>query len=367
MLNGQADFTESRTKTMGLLGGLRGRRKRGDDGKLDLCNAAYAGDVDRVRELLEAKEDPNQLSPDGKTPLQLACSFGTPMPYSQLKVAIETYDEFAMLEIVKMLVDAGADINARDSIEMGSFGFTPLLYACGAAPSVKRNVIAFLLANGAKPNAKSKFDQTALSFLYQEGETALADLCIKHGAVLDRKAAVEKAKLDRHEAFMASIDPTGDLRLDREVARGAQTEQLDDLVLEPIFAAVSKTQDPDQVNLTKGQRVVFLVSLLHYGVTNGGFDQYFFNSSGDLAPEALQALGMIGAPMAQNLLAEAMKQFPDIHYPTSRRARMGIMEQLPEITAAQWNRLDSQFYASNEDIIELVRTFIRNNPAEFVK
>ena len=54
---------------------------------------------------------------------------------------------------------------------------------------------------------------------------------------------------------------------------------------------------------------------------NGGFHQYFHNSSGDLAPLAVQGLKAIGAENTVQILERALAIFPPGAYSTERELR----------------------------------------------
>ncbi|RYJ44857.1 ankyrin repeat domain-containing protein [Flavobacterium beibuense] len=69
-----------------------------------LCNAICKGDVETVKKFIEYGVDVNETS-NGKTPLMLAARYNN-------------------VEIIKLLVDNGAYVNAKDDK-----GFTALKYA----------------------------------------------------------------------------------------------------------------------------------------------------------------------------------------------------------------------------------------------
>jgi uncharacterized protein len=140
---------------------------------LDVLEAAAIGELERLRVLLD--EDPslaNAWSDDGFTPLHYAAFFGQP---EAAKLLIErgadlearsTNREFALdaaplhsavaaheRAAIEVLLDAGADVNA---VQHG--GFTPLLEA---AQSGQAEVVELLLERGADPDAKLDDGRTA--------------------------------------------------------------------------------------------------------------------------------------------------------------------------------------------------------------
>lgn len=76
-------------------------------------------------------------------------------------------------------------------------------------------------------------------------------------------------------------------------------------------------------------------------VCNGGFDQFFYNGTGVLAPEAAEGFRQIGQTQIANLVDSAMRLFGD-SYPRDwdeRRSR------LSEVPSSALESLDNQFYA----------------------
>lgn len=61
-------------------------------------------------------------------------------------------------------------------------------------------------------------------------------------------------------------------------------------------------------------------------VCNGGFHQFFYNSTGVLAPEAVTGFRAIGMTTCASLIKEAMAFFGDI-YPRERQSRVDVLER----------------------------------------
>lgn len=151
--------------------------------ELTLHEACATGVQARVESIL--REVPRMIdahSPDGFTPLSLACFFGhtelarwlidrganldlaatNPMQVAPLHAA----SAGRHLEIVRALLEAGANPNAR---QQG--GFTPLH---AAAQNGDAEMARLLLEKGADREARAENNQTALDFALLRGHGAVA-------------------------------------------------------------------------------------------------------------------------------------------------------------------------------------------------
>ena len=81
-------------------------------------------------------------------------------------------------------------------------------------------------------------------------------------------------------------------------------------------------------------------------VRNGGFHQFFYNSTGVLAPEAVAGFYAIGMPTCAWLIEEAMKFFGD-PYPRERQSRIEVLKPYDIQDPDQedpFGSLDDRFY-----------------------
>jgi ankyrin repeat protein len=83
-----------------------------------LMRAAFSGDLELTKLLLAYKADPAVVSKDGETMVEAAAGLGFIQGYSKGRSAPER------LEVVKLFVERGADVNAADD-----YGITPLMVA----------------------------------------------------------------------------------------------------------------------------------------------------------------------------------------------------------------------------------------------
>jgi hypothetical protein len=132
---------------------------------------------------------------------------------------------------------------------------------------------------------------------------------------------------------------------------------IDDL-LTPIFYSRPES-------ISEEEKVLVYIEELEREVNNGGFYQFFFNSSGDYTEEAVQSLRKIGSVKFLNLLESAIAQFPNSFVPKDSVERQRILKSIEDEAKSVWNSLDSEFYKYKEDIYTLMLTYIANNIEKF--
>ncbi len=110
-------------------------------------------------------------------------------------------------------------------------------------------------------------------------------------------------------------------------------------------------------------------------IINGGFSQFFDNSTGDRAHEILASLRRIGASLSVGLLEKAMSLFPEGVVPSDCVARADVTDIFGERERTFLNELDDIFYArvdpiakaQEEDLTALELAFMRAHHAERVE
>jgi len=106
----------------------------------------------------------------------------------------------------------------------------------------------------------------------------------------------------------------------------------------------------------------FAVGLLEGEVYNGGFDQYFFNSSGDHYRYAVEGLEAMGAPQALGLLRQAKQVvfgFDEPERDTERR-RAFLRSSVDESHSKRLNSLDSLFWKDPDSLGAKFEQFAKN-------
>ncbi|MCB0018284.1 MAG: DMP19 family protein [Anaerolineales bacterium] len=124
-----------------------------------------------------------------------------------------------------------------------------------------------------------------------------------------------------------------------------------------------KAVNEGDATLAPLERLIYQVWVLESEVNNGGFDQYFFNSSGDLALDTLVDLTAIGAEEAHGLLREAVALMFEGAPARQRERRWEQMEAVDETKRAELEGLDTRFFALQEPIYQLVVDYVTSHQA----
>ena len=113
--------------------------------------------------------------------------------------------------------------------------------------------------------------------------------------------------------------------------------------------------------LTPEQAELLAVWMLDAEVNNGGYDQFLWNTAGDLVAEAIEGLENIGADDLASVTAAAIAELPDNYVSSSREERRKQLDLLQESPSSRLSSYDSQYYNSTDDPIRLLAAYIREN------
>jgi ankyrin repeat protein len=124
----------------------------------DIFDAVKSGDAGRVRSLLGSDAGAvNVRGEGGRTPLHVAVAGR------------------GNRELIEALLDAGADVNAKDGR-----GYTPLHVTTVEGVA---GIIHLLLDRGAEINARDNDGKTALTLAFDEGAVDVSDILEQRGGM----------------------------------------------------------------------------------------------------------------------------------------------------------------------------------------
>ncbi|MBR5252599.1 MAG: DMP19 family protein [Clostridia bacterium] len=139
-----------------------------------------------------------------------------------------------------------------------------------------------------------------------------------------------------------------------------------DFVIAMVTHLDNKTNYGDNMSvLSEAERIFYVTQSLEMEVNNGGFSQFFFNSSGNFANELVSAFTAIGAIETATICQKAISAFGrDI--PVDRDEREEMLEELESDEIAEiLTECDNAFYEYKDNLNELNYNFAVNNKHSF--
>ena len=118
--------------------------------------------------------------------------------------------------------------------------------------------------------------------------------------------------------------------------------------------------------LSPGMRMLYATWWLESEVDNGGFNQFFWNSSGQFAPDALQGFELLHADELAKLTRAAIA-IAQREAPMRQKYRsQGTIEAFSEsYKHTSLEELDKQFYKLDDGLSQRRIAYVRAHPAEF--
>lgn len=121
----------------------------------------------------------------------------------------------------------------------------------------------------------------------------------------------------------------------------------------------------DMSALSAPERVIFITQSLEMEVNNGGFSQFFYNSSGDLSDEVVPAFTAIGAEKTAAICQQAISAFGQ-ELPADREARIAMLDECEsEALDEALEECDNAFYEYQDDLNTLNYTYVLKHKESF--
>jgi Domain of unknown function (DUF4375) len=118
---------------------------------------------------------------------------------------------------------------------------------------------------------------------------------------------------------------------------------------------------------TPGQRAIYSLVVADGEVNNGGFAQFFSNSSGALTCEAVNGAELIRATEQREILLEAAALFPDGAVPVDRDERNKELDELLSEAERTLSSLDGRWYEADRELERRLVAYVEEHPDEFFR
>src|SRR5215207_685572 len=139
--------------------------------------------------------------------------------------------------------------------------------------------------------------------------------------------------------------------------------RVDSLVLAFEEALDQKSAQHGASSLSSVERIILAIEALEREVNNGGYDQYFRNSSVEYAPIIVDALNTIGCPNNAHITLDAITALGVSPTPTVREIEIAMSTD-DEGRDEKLNDCDSRFYSTGENIALALFTYIKSHSDE---
>ncbi len=123
----------------------------------------------------------------------------------------------------------------------------------------------------------------------------------------------------------------------------------------------------DFAEQSQPQKVFSAIWALESEVNNGGFSQYFLNSSAESASFVVEALETVGAPDTAAICRRAIAVAFPVGLPGSEEAVRSAAADFPDEILEELEPLDEEFFSYPNNLTDLLFDYVSKNPEEFGK
>ena len=158
--------------------------------------------------------------------------------------------------------------------------------------------------------------------------------------------------------------------LTTDIIKGIKDENLEQAIIDNIQTKFKRdfSNEEDIVrSLSAGQQAIYVTWILEAEVNNGGFNQFYFNSSGQLADLGENAFKTIGAIQFADLVRQANTIYDETKADLEKYNDGTIESFSKSYDQNPLNDLDDKFYKLYEDepLSQIKVKYIRENVNEF--
>jgi len=117
--------------------------------------------------------------------------------------------------------------------------------------------------------------------------------------------------------------------------------------------------------LSEPEKTFVYIDIFEGELNNGGLFDFFYNTSGAFAHQVLDAYQAIGADESAAIVSQAIALFPDLPVSKDLFSRRQLLSNLKQTVLDEWEKLETQFFISEEAIVTLLIDYITINKTYF--
>jgi hypothetical protein len=159
-------------------------------------------------------------------------------------------------------------------------------------------------------------------------------------------------------------------RLTPEILASIPDDKLEQAIIDYVFEKVARRYDQEAQlirGMSVGIRATHATWVVEAEVINGGFNQFFWNPSGQYAAEAVAGFKLFELPILARLLEQAIEVNQKEALRLGKFKRRASLEAFSESYKENpLNDLDKQFYEAAKSLSATRVAFIRKRPELFV-
>lgn len=195
------------------------------------------------------------------------------------------------------------------------------------------------------------------------------------GCSVQTKGDIDKISKETEEKMFNSIKAFKNRPIHKELTEQIIDITSDENLLQVVFDNLSEKQPTNYENeyetvmsWNKSRQAIYLIWVLEGEVNNGGYNQFYFNSSGQFYKHLPDALKLVGANKFSDLTKRANETF-EKENPKITQHQDGTLEGFRKsYDDNPLNKFDDEFYAlyENENLQQFQIDYIRKHKNEFI-
>jgi len=137
------------------------------------------------------------------------------------------------------------------------------------------------------------------------------------------------------------------------------SKELNNYIIEMYEKIANKCNDGENIeNLNQYEKVFYITQILETEVNNGGFSEFFYNSSGNFAYDIVDAFNQINAKKTAKICKKALKIYKN-KLPLNLVERRNLIDSLnSDKIDKKLEKCDDKFYNYDDNLNQLNYEFI---------